>query len=622
MSVTVESGKLYVSKYGPRAQFDQFDRLLVVDKQDLDYHQMEAEDKESDHEELLITDDEKDFGGSNVDTVKVKIHKSNIEVEDIKFLSFEIKTIEQTTIENQQKQNNNVLDGSENEEQELLLNEIQSINFDLDFSSSNSLVFDLPSHINKEGSNESDSIIEDDSVVRKAESGTDRKITEDNSTKEELDSKSNANSVTPDPIITFINNSDNENAVESITDINNNDISNNVVLEKDSIPEEIIESPEIENNENQITEDNQSGDEEGVGEDDPEALDAPIILDNPLAGTVEDDNINGTQLDDYISSIEGNDTVKGNEGNDVLVGGAGNDRAVYSGNQSDYVITRQLDGTIEVRDTVGSDGTDTLSQVEILEFGDATLSINNAVTNYKFSGTSDDYRFEAVGDGSYKVIDTGSSETITVPDNTTLEFSDVSYQISSGQIVGSSSNDNIIGQSTNDNIDGSGGNDTITGGGGNDSVHGDIGDDSLDGGEGADSIEGGSGHDTLRGGNGNDSIVGGNGSDIAVYGGNQSHYVITRQLDGTIEVNDTVGSDGTDTLSQVETLEFGDATLSTNNAVTNYKFSGTSDDYRFEAVGDGSYKVIDTGSGETITANDNTTLEFSDVSYKSVVDKL
>ena len=55
---------------GNREQFDHFDRLSQVDKQNLNHDKMKADDKEADVEELLATEDEENvinselYGGS------------------------------------------------------------------------------------------------------------------------------------------------------------------------------------------------------------------------------------------------------------------------------------------------------------------------------------------------------------------------------------------------------------------------------------------------------------------------------------------------------------------------------------------------------------------------------
>jgi glucose/arabinose dehydrogenase len=85
----------------------------------------------------------------------------------------------------------------------------------------------------------------------------------------------------------------------------------------------------------------------------------------------------------------------------------------------------------------------------------------------------------------------------------------------------------------------------------------DAGDD-INGGAGNDMIFGGSGNDRMRGGAGNDAIDGGPGFDTAVYSGAQSAYAITAAANGLR----IVGPDGTDILTNVESLVFGAAPAS------------------------------------------------------------
>ena len=82
----------------------------------------------------------------------------------------------------------------------------------------------------------------------------------------------------------------------------------------------------------------------------------------------------------------GNDKIIGNAANNTLTGGAGNDyidgvsginTACYSGPSYDYQVTQNTDGTWTVTDLrAGSlDGTDTLKNIELLQFSDKTVAI-------------------------------------------------------------------------------------------------------------------------------------------------------------------------------------------------------------------------------------------------------
>lgn len=97
------------------------------------------------------------------------------------------------------------------------------------------------------------------------------------------------------------------------------------------------------------------------------------------------DIIDGGAGDDRLYGEAGNDTIRGGDGNDLLSGGAGDDtidggegsdRAQYSGQRSDYTVTRHDDGSFTVTDSrAGGDGTDVLTNVELLNFSDQQVRI-------------------------------------------------------------------------------------------------------------------------------------------------------------------------------------------------------------------------------------------------------
>ena len=167
------------------------------------------------------------------------------------------------------------------------------------------------------------------------------------------------------------------------------------------------------------------------------------------------------------------------------------------------------------------------------------------------------------------------------------------------------SNDYIFGDAGDDILYGYDGDDTLDGGAGNDSLYGEDGNDFLDGGLGFDVIDGGDGIDTVTysfysgrivadlttnqvsfpgnstlvdtlssienviGGSGNDRIIGneadnnlngGAGNDTAVYAGADTEFDITILSDGRIQIqdtNDANGDEGTDILSEIEEITFG-----------------------------------------------------------------
>ncbi|WP_104017137.1 DUF4214 domain-containing protein [Roseovarius nitratireducens] len=123
-------------------------------------------------------------------------------------------------------------------------------------------------------------------------------------------------------------------------------------------------------------------------------------------------------------------------------------------------------------------------------------------------------------------------------------------------LSGYEGNDLIHGGDGNDFIKGGWGDDTLHGGDGNDTITGDWGDDVLSGGAGDDVLMGGDGNDLFFGGEGNDILMGGAGVDTVVYSGNQSGYTLTLSPSDTILTLRKPDGNGTDTLIDMEFLDF------------------------------------------------------------------
>ena len=89
-----------------------------------------------------------------------------------------------------------------------------------------------------------------------------------------------------------------------------------------------------------------------------------------------DDQLFGGAGDDILLGGAGDDTLTGGAGNDRLFGGEGEDTAILEGNFGEYRIER-VDGVITVTSTLdGVDGdVDTLTGIEIIQFGDETVSV-------------------------------------------------------------------------------------------------------------------------------------------------------------------------------------------------------------------------------------------------------
>ncbi|MEY4681460.1 MAG: hypothetical protein RLZZ276_3109, partial [Pseudomonadota bacterium] len=91
-----------------------------------------------------------------------------------------------------------------------------------------------------------------------------------------------------------------------------------------------------------------------------------------------------------------------------------------------------------------------------------------------------------------------------------------------------------------------------------------------------DTLFGGSGDDVMEGGGGDDTLSGGDGADIATYALLRASYDISRDASGVLTVRALSGSEGTDTLTGIETLRFSDGDfLASSVAMPGTYFSGS-----------------------------------------------
>jgi len=81
--------------------------------------------------------------------------------------------------------------------------------------------------------------------------------------------------------------------------------------------------------------------------------------------------LTGNSGANILTGTSANDTLTGGLGNDTLIGGAGNDIAVFSGNRSNYTLTKNANGDVTV---AGTDGTDIVRTVETLQFADQSIA--------------------------------------------------------------------------------------------------------------------------------------------------------------------------------------------------------------------------------------------------------
>ncbi|MBM6581019.1 right-handed parallel beta-helix repeat-containing protein [Microvirga sp. BT689] len=206
------------------------------------------------------------------------------------------------------------------------------------------------------------------------------------------------------------------------------------------------------------------------------------------AGNQLSNTIVGNSAGNKLYGYGGDDTMIGGAGNDTLDGGEGSDIAQYSGNRASYTIA----GLLANRTVAGgTEGTDTLLNIDVLQFADGRLVGDTWVPTPVPAAPP-------VSTSNPVVSRTGNarSETLNGRDNI---------------------DDIIKGQGGNDTIKGRGGNDRLNGGTGNDKVYGESGDDRVNGDSGNDYVHGGSGNDWASGGTGNDRVYGSSGND-RVYG--------------------------------------------------------------------------------------------------------
>jgi Ca2+-binding RTX toxin-like protein len=184
-------------------------------------------------------------------------------------------------------------------------------------------------------------------------------------------------------------------------------------------------------------------------------------------------------------------------------------------------------------------------------------------------------KYEAAADyeiGGFSIlVGTAGATTLDAEDAIgNGSFGDVSVLVLAGEgndtVLGDSLGDRLYGHQGADVIEGRGGDDTLVGGSGNDSIEGGFGNDSLFGDASGENFRGAeertivAGNDTLEGGGGDDFLDGGAGTDIALFEGGGFDYDVSRNGDGTVTVAHARGSgtDGTDTLRNIEVARFGD----------------------------------------------------------------
>ncbi len=264
------------------------------------------------------------------------------------------------------------------------------------------------------------------------------------------------------------------------------------------------------------------------------------------------------------------------------------DTAVFSDVRANYTFTDIGDGSLRVEHTGFSaravtklsDGTDTLHNIERLQFADGTIDVKlvldqpfarfNLVApdgdvgafNAAFTGLAagrpvtvawqvlnadGTWRAATAGDGTVADAPGGVPGDRFVPIVPNVEVRAVATWTSTlagvtGPQQTPTAETGLVGTAGNENLDGSTGANVILGLAGDDRIRADAGNDVVDGGDGNDRLDGGAGNDVLRGNDGDDILVGRTG-DNTLQGGTGDD-----QLSGGAG-NDVVdGGAGTDTV--------------------------------------------------------------------------
>jgi len=142
----------------------------------------------------------------------------------------------------------------------------------------------------------------------------------------------------------------------------------------------------------------------------------------------------GSSSNDELTGSSSNETFFASEGSDIINGEGGNDTSVYSGKFSDYSFTREVNSlTIADQRTGTNDGTDTLSNIEYIQFSDQKVEESKVDVVKTYSGKFNDYKFYNKGNGVYQIkTDSGYDDITGFPlltftgEATTSSFKDIS----------------------------------------------------------------------------------------------------------------------------------------------------------------------------------------------------
>ena len=153
------------------------------------------------------------------------------------------------------------------------------------------------------------------------------------------------------------------------------------------------------------------------------------------------------------SSTSGNDSLTSSSNNELFDGGEGTDTVIFNGKFSNYSFTR-TSTSIDIDDqrTSTNDGTDTLSNIEFIQFTDQTVEESKVDVVKTYSGNFSDYKFYNKGNGVYQIkTDSGYDDITGLPLLTfTGEATDSSFRDISAIVDIKGTFDQVTGLNTDD----------------------------------------------------------------------------------------------------------------------------------------------------------------------------
>ena len=268
--------------------------------------------------------------------------------------------------------------------------------------------------------------------------------------------------------------------------------------------------------------------------------------------------------------------LTGNTGNNVLDGGVGADTAAYTGVLAQSALT--FNGTQWIVNG-GAEGTDTLSNIEIIEHGGGRYLLVDPTGHSGFADATaaaaaatrpGDTLVFATPPGGTVTIDLGGSDDshdLTIPGDAPVEITtgggDDHITVGGGnnQVdTGGGNNEITTGDGNNEITTGDGNNEITTGGGDNHITTGD-GDNEIITGDGNNEIETGDGNNEIETGGGDDHVTTGGGDDT-IHTGDGDDVVHAGGGDDTIVGGQGGGNDFYDGGIGVNTVEYPSATNS------------------------------------------------------------